>query len=440
MKKSALVIVLLLSLVMTGNAQQPFKIRTIQTGERVPDLVFSHMANFRSQHARLSDFKGKVVILDFWNKNCPSCIAAIPKMEEIQREYGDKVQILLVNCINRLEDLKGFPKNSSVKLLRNTDLPYVLGVPEFKKLFYHELEPYDVWIDAGGIMRASTTGYNVSSQHVKEFLQGEEPKMRDLTGGSRIEASIGQTILRPQNAWVLGKVSYHSALLPELFVGSVNGGLYDSATGKMIGFLVTDADMSFLFRIANQFQGGRDRVVYEVKNPERFFEPSDPNEEDEWRMKWNFGYEIVLPVVACPDDDKESWRRISLYMRQDLERSLGITSHIERRVVKCLCLVTVNDSINLATSGGVPHYETPLEGFKSTNGSLDAFCEVLKIANCHLGSLPIVNSTNYSKGVDIQISCPLGDIPSVRRELARYGLDLVESDRELEVLVLKDVE
>lgn len=39
---------------------------------------------------KLSDFQGKVVVLDFWNTTCSPCIKFLPKMKELQTEFAGK--------------------------------------------------------------------------------------------------------------------------------------------------------------------------------------------------------------------------------------------------------------------------------------------------------------------------------------------------------------
>lgn len=39
---------------------------------------------------RLGEYKGKVVVLDFWATYCPPCIEAIPHLKELQAKYGEK--------------------------------------------------------------------------------------------------------------------------------------------------------------------------------------------------------------------------------------------------------------------------------------------------------------------------------------------------------------
>jgi len=40
--------------------------------------------------AKLADYRGKIIILDFWATWCPPCIKGIPDFVELQKKYGNK--------------------------------------------------------------------------------------------------------------------------------------------------------------------------------------------------------------------------------------------------------------------------------------------------------------------------------------------------------------
>ena len=46
---------------------------------------------------KLSDYKGKVIILNFFATWCPPCRAEMPDFNEIQKEYHDSVKIIAIN-------------------------------------------------------------------------------------------------------------------------------------------------------------------------------------------------------------------------------------------------------------------------------------------------------------------------------------------------------
>ena len=46
---------------------------------------------------KLSDFKGKPVIVNFWASWCPPCKAELPYFEAAYQQYGDKIEFLMVD-------------------------------------------------------------------------------------------------------------------------------------------------------------------------------------------------------------------------------------------------------------------------------------------------------------------------------------------------------
>lgn len=65
-------------------------------GERAPDFELTTLAG---EAVRLSDYKGKKVILNFWATWCPPCRAEMPDMQKYYDEQadGENVEILAVN-------------------------------------------------------------------------------------------------------------------------------------------------------------------------------------------------------------------------------------------------------------------------------------------------------------------------------------------------------
>ena len=62
----------------------------------------------------LADFKGKVVILDFWATWCPPCRKEIPDFITIQKEYADRgVQIVGV-ALDELPKVQAFARENGM--------------------------------------------------------------------------------------------------------------------------------------------------------------------------------------------------------------------------------------------------------------------------------------------------------------------------------------
>jgi thiol-disulfide isomerase/thioredoxin len=89
------------------SAKQPI----LAVGAVAPDFV---MRDINGREVRVSDFKGKVLILDFWATWCAPCIASFPHTQEIAKKYKDQdVVVLAAGTSDTIEAFKKWiPKNS----------------------------------------------------------------------------------------------------------------------------------------------------------------------------------------------------------------------------------------------------------------------------------------------------------------------------------------
>ena len=93
-----------------------------QSDARAADFSLQDMAG---KDVKLSDYKGKVVLLDFWATWCPPCRASIPGLEKIHKAYKDRGVVVLAVSLDQggWDDVKTFIKDYGITymVLKGTD-------------------------------------------------------------------------------------------------------------------------------------------------------------------------------------------------------------------------------------------------------------------------------------------------------------------------------
>ncbi len=59
-------------------------LKSVTTGAQVPDFTFT---DFNGKSRRFSEFRGRVVLLDFWASWCSPCLADIPQLKAAYQKY-----------------------------------------------------------------------------------------------------------------------------------------------------------------------------------------------------------------------------------------------------------------------------------------------------------------------------------------------------------------
>ncbi len=106
---------------------------------------------------RLSDYAGKVVVLDFWYRGCGWCIRAMPQINQVAEENaGAPVAVLGMNTDSDLEDAKFVAEAMKLKypsMRIDRELPAEYGVSGF---------PTCVILDQAGVVRDMHVGYSAT--------------------------------------------------------------------------------------------------------------------------------------------------------------------------------------------------------------------------------------------------------------------------------------
>ncbi|MBE9603202.1 TlpA disulfide reductase family protein, partial [Pedobacter sp. MC2016-24] len=86
------------------------KITKLIKNDIVPaEMSIGKLMNYKSKTAKFSDFRGKLVILDFWNTHCSPCVKELPGMDSLQKEFGRKIAIIPVTR-NELPEIQSYFK------------------------------------------------------------------------------------------------------------------------------------------------------------------------------------------------------------------------------------------------------------------------------------------------------------------------------------------
>ncbi|MES2650399.1 MAG: TlpA disulfide reductase family protein [Bacteroidota bacterium] len=80
----------------------------IPVGSILLDWSLPKYGNQISDTVKSANHQGKIVLMEFWIKNCGYCMLAFPEVKELQKKYGHQIEILSINAYDKKEDLDFF--------------------------------------------------------------------------------------------------------------------------------------------------------------------------------------------------------------------------------------------------------------------------------------------------------------------------------------------
>lgn len=352
----------------------------------------------------------KVIVLDFFETSCSSCIQSMPKLQQIQNSLGNKLKIFTVGWQDRASLEKFFNSN---KFLKDNEvyLPVIYNDSYLKEKFPHKGVPHVVFIYKGKVMAITMSEHITEENILKLFDKGtiSLPLKDDFGKGNLIKEGVN--IPKKGGVWLSGYqegVPYQSLIIKE-----------DSLTGMVkTSFYNVSIYSAILFNWArvrkSDYIPRRERLVLNVKDPKKY------DDIDKLGNSW-----YVENAISY-----ERWDRVkrpdSLQARQvlsDLHSLLGIKSYKTMRNIECLILqpCTVVPSKSIESASLVSYENTSV-----LSTMIDVSYEFP----------PVVDKVN--KNMKIRLA-PYSNLVELNTQLRAYGIEAVPGIEEAEVLVIEEI-
>lgn len=404
----------------------------LMVGDKIPEITLHDVLYYKADTLRLSDLKGKLIILDFWSTGCMSCIKHFPEIDSIQKNFGDRVQYLLVSRQNKKQIQTFF--ETKTRIVRPS-VPFITGDILLEKYFPHRAMPFFVWINEESKVQHLLFGQTGYLQ-IKNYLSGIKNNLREYII-PRIENSP------LTNSWnsLTAYYSFLSRCADTLQLRDPPGKQFSSLTYNCTSVLsLYEYAYNMFYNMGYEFHRPG-RLLAEGEDADKFLEPKEKEEREKWYETSTYTYQLII--------DKSKEDKLYSLMIQDLDRMFGLKAAIEKRTVTCLTLVRTSKKDKLKTKGGdkkdnflASNIKTPK--FDSTRILINSPFSILSTrlkANIESDlRIPFMDITGYTGNIDISVNglaLDPFDLELLKMELNKYDLDLIWKDFILDVLVIK---
>lgn len=155
----------------SGTASAPVTPTEAATAEENEALVPDFSLNtLEGGTASLSDFRGKVVVLNFWTSWCPPCKAEMPEFETLNQEFEDAGDVVLVTI--NLTDGQRETKEKAAEYIKDGGYTFRVLLDEKGEvggMFGIEYIPTTAVIDAKGRLVTGVQG-GTTATAVREMV------------------------------------------------------------------------------------------------------------------------------------------------------------------------------------------------------------------------------------------------------------------------------
>lgn len=392
MKKSVFGICVGFLLSINSFAQEGVISENIQVGSVVPDFTIQVVTSEGTVPVNIKDYRGKVVVLEFWATYCGPCLPAMDHLDKIKSKIPNEVEIFAITDENR---------QKVVSFLNQRPTGLLVGLDENRRLntlFYHLFMPHTILIGPDGVLRAITSPDQITEELIYLAKSGAEIVVK--TKAEFADQNESATALVP--------LSVEDNSLYKVIISSAISGVQTQVNKK------AENEYDFI----NCTVPGMYQALYQATQNNKEERPClEVTQQTKYLLQENYQYCMKLKV---PEKMKD---RLAFIGMQHLEEVFAIKPQNELRKRNVYALV-----IN----------ETGIKTADSTETSAISIKEFIQLLwDTRLVDKPIVNQSGLPDEAIISIDIPT-QVAEVSDRLAALGMRLEPITKELSCLILHE--
>ena len=374
-------------------AQEGAVSESIQIGSLVPNFNINILTKEGIVKKNINDYRGKVVILEFWATFCGPCLPAMDHLAKLQSKFQKDLEVINITDEERwkvVSFLKKHPTFLTIGL--DTD-------KSINQIFYHQLMPHTIIIDPQGYIKAITSPEEVTEDVI--YLA--------KSGAILAVKTKAEFVVKNENATAMTTTLAEDKSFYKVAVSPYKEGTQSQINKKS----------NFEYEFINCTVPLMYQVLYQTTRPN----PNDiacleVSEQTKYLLDEKQQYSMTIKV---PELMKHRLGEIGM---KHLEEIFSIKSTNETRTRKVYALIT-DKAISPDTTSGAG-MDMPLKDF-------------LKLLwDTKLVDMPIINESNSTNTSIVWILDFPKEVSKVQESIHKMGFKLEPKITETACLVLHE--
>ncbi len=433
MKKTILIIAMAALCLNFESSAQQLKTPTYKIGDRIPDITIKNILNTKGSTLRLSDYRGQLLIIDFWATWCSPCVAMIPRMDSLQKQFAGKLAFLPVTTQSK-ETVQNFYQKLNRQRSSALKPVQVVADSQLDQMFPHRTLPHYVWIDGSSTVRAITEFNEITASRIQTFLETNQLDVQKKEDQPAIAYQNDKPLLVNGNGGDGQGLIYHSVMtgynsglpLQRVIQKEPNGGYKILCKNlnvlQLLATAYADQGKDYLFNL--------DSIKLKVRDPQKLTSNAIGMAYDQWLQSGNgYCYELIIPAALKKD--------AFAIMRKEMEKLFpAYAPSMQSKTEACLILQQIDPGVMSRSKGGESRVSVDAFGADLNNAYLKQWVDQVNVQR--LTTLPILDRSGIKDRIDLKISNGFKDTKVLNQELRSYGLQLIAGTRTVPLLIVED--